>query len=149
MSQGYDIFVLLKQAYERAWPTLIKVVEILPGKDPVVKDIPSLHGQYGEEVFGEPRRDHARIGQDLYLAVGDSSALTGKEINFTLVYRSAQINVYGPAVFVNRVWETGEETFDEYKTLSAGEAAAIVELFQRNRNVFEPMALHRLLGWEL
>ncbi|MFM9280915.1 hypothetical protein [Paenibacillus jiagnxiensis] len=148
LSQGYDILVWIRQAYERACSTMIKVVEILPGKDPVVKDIPSLRGQYGEEVFGE-RRDHARIGEDLYLAVGDSSALTGQAINFTIVYRAAQINVYGPAVFVNRVWETGEETFDEYKSLSAAEAAVIVDLFRRNRDVFEPMSLHKLLGWEL
>lgn len=128
---------------------MIKVVEVLPGQEPVIKDIPSLYGPYGQELFGESRREHAKLGNDLYLAVGDSSALSGKPINFTLSFGSAPVSVCGPAIFVTRVWESGEETFDEYKSLLAGEAAAIVELLRRDRNQFDPSELHRLLGWEI
>ncbi|MBP2247207.1 hypothetical protein J2Z28_003858 [Paenibacillus xylanexedens] len=50
---------------------------------------------------------------------------------------------------MTRVWESGGETFDEYKSLLAGEAAAIVELLRRDRYLFDPSELHRHLGWEL
>lgn len=129
---------------------MIKIVEVLPGQEPVIKDVPSLYDAYGQELFGGARLDHAKLGNDLYLAVGDSAALTGKPVNFTLAFGLASESVCGPAVFVTRVWESGgEETFDEYKSLLAGEAAAIVELLKRDRNQFDPSELHRLLGWEL
>lgn len=83
-----------------------------------------MYGANGQELFGESRRDHCKLGNDLYLAVGDSAALTGKPGNFTLSFGSAPVSVFGPAVFVTRVWESGGETFDEYKSLLAGEAAA-------------------------
>jgi hypothetical protein len=75
--------------------------------------------------------------------------LTRKPVNFTLSLGSAQVSVCGPAVFVTRAWENGGETFDEYKSLLAGEAAAIVELLRRNRSRFDPSELYRLLGWEI
>lgn len=78
-----------------------------------------------------------------------SAALTGKPVNFTLAFGSTPVSVCGPAVFVTRVWESGGETFDEYKSLLAGEAAAIVELLRRDRYLFDPSELHRHLGWEL
>ncbi|QQZ64560.1 hypothetical protein JI735_34570 (plasmid) [Paenibacillus sonchi] len=127
---------------------MIKVVEVLPGQEPVIKEISSLYGAYGQELFGESRRDHSKLGNDLYLAVGDSAALIRKPVNFTLSLGAAQVSVCGPAVFVARVWESDGETFDEYKSLLAGEAAAIVELLKRDRNRFDPSELHKLLGWE-
>ncbi|MGM1023764.1 MAG: hypothetical protein ACQEXV_25295 [Bacillota bacterium] len=128
---------------------MIKIVEILPGGEPVIKDIESLHS-YGRKLFDEPFMDHANIGNDLYIAVGDSSAIMGKQVNFTISYGGAERTVCGPAVFVNRIFERGGgETYDEYKSLLAGEAAAIVDLFKRNRMTFHPDELHRLLGWEL
>lgn len=128
---------------------MIKVVEVLPGQEPVIKDIPSLYGTYGQELFGESRRDHAKLGNDLYLAVGDSSALAGLPVNFTLFFGSAPVSVCGPAIFVTRAWESGGEMFDEYKSLLAGEAAAIVELLKRDRSRFDPSELHELLGWKI
>ncbi|APO48538.1 hypothetical protein BS614_30950 (plasmid) [Paenibacillus xylanexedens] len=128
---------------------MIKVVEVLPGQEPVIKEIPSLHGTYGQELFKEPWRDHSKLGNDLYVAVGDSAALTGKPVNFTLSFGSAPVSVCGPAVFVTRVWESGGETFDEYKSLLAGEAAAIVELLKRDRSRFDPSEFHELLGLEI
>ncbi|WP_342437012.1 hypothetical protein NSS79_27990 [Paenibacillus sp. FSL L8-0436] len=126
-----------------------KVVEVLPGQEPVIKDIPSLYGGYGQELFGESWRGHRKLGNDLYMAVGDSAALTRKPVNFTLSFGSVQVSVCGPAVFVPRAWESGGETFYEYKSLLAGEAAAIVELLRRKWSRFDPSELHRLLGWEI
>ncbi|MFS0728398.1 hypothetical protein [Paenibacillus sp. 1P07SE] len=127
---------------------MILVVEVKPGHRPEMKEIDFLiMGSYGEKLFNGSRRDHANLGNDLYVTVGDSSALDGLPFNFTLTNGSAEDQVYGAAVFVKRIWERDGETFDPYKALLPGEAAAIVELFKRNRGTFDTRELYKLLGW--
>ncbi|MCC3379415.1 hypothetical protein ACFQ5D_13870 [Paenibacillus farraposensis] len=85
-ASSYFTFAELRTNYKG----LKTFVEILPDGEPVIKDIESLHS-YGRKLFDEPIMDHANIGNDLYIAVGDSSALMGKPVNSTISYGSLLI----------------------------------------------------------
>lgn len=126
----------------------MKIVVVPVGQAARIEEINSMYNE-GKKLLDDTDIGHTNLGNGLYLAAGDNSAVDGQPFNFEVTNGRSSENAFGTVLFVRRN-TTSEGT--EYESLSDHEAVTLFRMFEvtngQRRIQLDTRYMYTRLGWE-